>query len=331
MENNAGLNDTVKYFWSPSVRWEKKDNEVRIEIFSYKGYIVDVFPQFYYLTQKGITLDELKNALKEFDERRILNFALDLNKKRVLVNSILTPAEIFFPQNYLFENKYSEKIKYDADELNSFKKKQLNRDMFESECKNLKLASNIEYPEYISERKTYRSFNKSDKIDFGVFSKLISVFKQLKENGVTKYNYASAGGLYPIDIYIYVKEDRVSNVDSGLYYYNPVDNVLKLFNSSCQITKDAHFFTNQSIFENSAFTIFLVYNADVTMPKYGGMGYYYSLIDAGIMVGLITTVAETCGIGLCSIGDMDFRKIEKHFSLNRNQIFLHAIEVGLKI
>lgn len=66
------------------------------------------------------------------------------------------------------------------------------------------------------------------------------------------------------------------------------------------------------------------------MPKYGGMGYYYACIDTGIMVEVLTQVAEENDIGLCSIGDMNFSKIEKYFDLSKNQVLLHIVEVGLK-
>jgi hypothetical protein len=48
------------------------------------------------------------------------------------------------------------------------------------------------------------------------------------------------------------------------------------------------------------------------------------------MISALTQAAELVDIGLCSIGEMSFRKIEKYFKLNERQVYLHTIEGGLK-
>lgn len=321
--------EAEKYYWSPAVRWEIRADEVKIEIFSYKDFVVELFPRFYFLTQKGIGITELLGEFPRVDSRRLSRFVDDLIRKRILVNSILTPHEVFYSQGYLFQNDYSEKIVCDAVALEQFKKKQLQRNYAPQNSKSIDLK-NEPLPEWLAKRRSYRTFNTEHKLSFKVFSRLFSVFKQIREGANIRYFYASAGGLYPIDIYVYVKENRVESVGKGLYYYSPVTNSLSLINENVTITKEAHYFTNQAIFEQSACSVFFVYNAEATMPKYGGMAYFYACVDSGIMVASLTAVAELHDIGLCSIGDMQFRKIEKYFQLNRNQVFLHAVEIGLK-
>lgn len=319
-----------RYFWSPTVRWEQKENDVRIEVFSYKGYAAKLFPRFYFLTQKGVFLKDLIAEFPEVDPQRLLVFCKDLIRKRVLVNTILTAPEIFYPQGYLFQNKYSDDIKYDAKALNKFREKHLSRTCENCSSNKLKLSNPREYPAFISERRSYRDFDQESRVSFEQLSSLLSVLKQVRNGEHIKYYYASAGGLYPIDVYIYAKANRIENVDKGLYYYSPLDNSLSLVDNTVEIPDDAHYYTNQQIFRNSAFSIFLFYNAEVTMPKYDGMGYLYAFIDAGIMVGGLTLAAELCNLGLCSIGDMNFRKIEKYFELSKNQVFIHSIEGGVK-
>ena len=51
------------------------------------------------------------------------------------------------------------------------------------------------------------------------------------------------------------------------------------------------------------------------MPKYGGMAYIYACIDTGIMVSLLTYIAEAEEVGSCSIGEMDYKKIKPLFPL----------------
>lgn len=326
----SNVDGDKKYYWSPSVGWEKIGNEIRIEIVVYPAIFADLFPEFYYMLRKGATKIEILNEFSKIDSRKLNGFISNLITNKILVSSILTPAEIFYPQTKMFRNEFSEKIFYDQQEYKNFKKKQLTRSCYFQNNTTVKLEDNLEFPEFILRRRTYRSFNECVKMPFNVFSKLLSVFGQKKENDSIRYLYASAGGLYPIDVYVYVKENRIENVKQGLYYYNPMDNSLKLVDDVNGVTEDCHYYINKNIFKSSAFSIFLIYNAGANMPKYGGMGYFYACIDAGIMVGTLTQVAELNDVGLCSIGDMDYKKIKRFFNLNENQIFFHDIECGLK-
>ncbi|HHU52055.1 MAG TPA: AMP-binding protein [Firmicutes bacterium] len=172
-------------------------------------------------------------------------------------------------------------------------------------------------------------FNQKDKISFPTFSRLLSVFRQIREENKIRYYYACAGGLYPIDIFVYVKENRVEGLEEGLYYYNPRENALYLVNNDV-ITDQAHYFTNKAIYNSSAFSLFFIYNAEVTMPKYGADGYFYACIDTGIMVSTLTHVAEALNIGLCSIGDMMFDQIREKFNLAEEQVWIHTVEGGIK-
>ena len=320
------ITDELIVYWAPSLNWSKDSYEVKIETYSYSGFVVNIFPEFYLLTQNGIKINELIRHFSGINSEDLNIFITDLINKRILVESVLSPKEIFHSQERLFQNPYKEEYLLDPNNYSRFKKSQLNR-KFEK-CIDEKITIlDLELPAVITNRKTCRVF-KNTKISFETFSKLLTAFKQKRSNEGIKYNYASAGGLYPIDMFLYVKENRVENVKAGLYYYNPVNNQLELVSKSCVITKDAHYHVNKTIFESSAFSLFLVYDASVTMPRYQGMGYFYACIEVGIMVGLLTQIAELNQIGLCSIGEMNFNKVEKYLKLNKNQVFLHAIELG---
>lgn len=67
------------------------------------------------------------------------------------------------------------------------------------------------------------------------------------------------------------------------------------------------------------------------MPKYGGDGYLYALIDAGIIVDKLTQIAEILNMGLCSIGVIDFDNISHLFKLGKYETLLHTVEIGLKL
>ncbi len=324
MENNE------KYFWSPSVRWKKIDHEIRIEIFSYSGFVNDLFPDFYFLTQNGVMIEELISKYSYVGKNKFTLFLKDLIKKKILVKGVLTPQEIFYPQGYLFNPKVKDGAKKDPLELDKPVEKQPGGEGAFGNDKKIILKPNPQIPDIISHRRTCRTFDQNRLIDENAFSNLLAVLGQVKKGDHIRYYYASSGSSYPIDVYVYVKKDRVANIAGGLYCYKPAENSLNLVNEMFEIPKNAHYFTNQNIFLGSAFSIFFIFNAESTMPKFGGMGYFYGLIETGIMVSTMTCVAEANGIGICSIGDMNFKKIEKYFKLNEKQVHIHTVEAGLK-
>ncbi|MDD4112777.1 MAG: SagB/ThcOx family dehydrogenase [Herbinix sp.] len=324
------LDINEKYFWSPAITWKINNDNLEIAVFEYSGIAIEYFPKFYYITQDGITIDKLLESFSNYDSNLMLGFVKDLIKNRILVHGILAPHELFYTQDRLFESPYNEDILYNPEKYDAYKHDQMTRSF--KNCKNDKISLNVDYefPASITERITHREFDEGRKVPFETFCKLISVFRQKNVAGHPRYNYASAGGLYPIDIFLYIKDNRVEGVKAGLYYYNPLDNSIELVSDTCVISEEAHFHTNKKIYNSSAFSLFAIYDAQVTMPKYSGMGYLYAFIDTGIMVELLTQVAELNNIGLCSIGDMNFKRIEKYFKLYKSHIFLHDIEIGLK-
>ncbi|NJD03239.1 MAG: AMP-binding protein, partial [Ruminiclostridium sp.] len=322
--------DEREYYWSPVMHWEKANDKILIRNCTCPRIALDIFPRFYFLTQKGILIKTLIDEFLAVDQEELKAFIKELIRNRVLVDSILTPQEIFSTQNTLFKNLYNDEIIYVAEESYKYKIKQLNRTHEYYEYGKITLDNNVEYPSYIARRRTYRTFNEALEISFKKFSQLLSIFKQKRIDKEIRYYYASAGGLYPIDVFVYVKKDRIENIKQGLYYYNPIDNSLGLVNDKIAISDKIYYFTNKSIFNASAFTIFLIYNAEANMPKYSSGGYFYACLDAGIMVSTVTQIAELLDIGLCSMGDIDFNRIKRYFKLNENQVLIHTIDGGLK-
>ncbi|MFZ5989460.1 MAG: AMP-binding protein [Bacillota bacterium] len=328
--SNIDFNNTIKYYWSPIMQWYREGNRIYIGKQSYTGFVVDIFPKIYFLAQKGVTLNGLVSEFDNINPSQLKEFIEGLIANKVLVCSLLSPYEVFSTQNSLFKNEYGEEMYFVQEEYDKFKYKQLSRTFEPCSDYRVALEDGHDYPDSIKERRSHRSFDEGAKIPFNVFSQLLAVFKQNREYNDIRYYYASAGGLYPIDVFVYIKENRIENLKQGLYYYHPVSNSLNLVNDEEFITEDAHYFVNKEIYKSSAFSIFLIYNAEANMPKYGSNGYFYSILDAGIMTATLNHVAETLNIGLCSIGDMDFKRIEKHFKLNENQVFIHLIEGGIK-
>lgn len=319
-------------FWAPSVTWTvTTENFLKIQNFLFKDFGAVLFPQFYFETCRGILKADLIEKFPDYDTEKISSFIQQLEERKILINEIQEPDELFFPQNKVFQpyNCYKKEMRINENELGKFVNDSLMRETRFVNLKTIELKRK-EPSNFFVNRRTTRCFDIKKQIKFADISELLSVMRQKNIDGERKYYYSSAGGLYPIDCYLYVKGERVQGIDEGIYYYAPCEGALKLINESPAITKDAHYFLNQNIFEVSAFSIFFVYNAMASMPKYGSVAYYYAIIDLGIMVEALSIQAELIGLGSCSIGDMDFRKIRSQFKLERNEKYLHCMEFGQK-
>jgi hypothetical protein len=86
---------------------------------------------------------------------------------------------------------------------------------------------------------------------------------------------------------------------------------------------------NRPIFEEAAFSIFFVAQLSAIAPMYGERSMHYATIEAGLMAQLLETSAPACGIGLCQIGDLDFKRIRDLFALDQSHVLVHSLLGGL--
>lgn len=321
-----------KFYWSPSAVWYiDSNNQLIINNDIYSQELALLFPKFYYLTVQGSLTTELLHQYIDHDANMVRNFINVLLNNKVLVHTIDDVSNIFTAQSRLFKqhNTFDNQIRVNPTAKKEFTNQSLKRDIIYTQSPIALESVDIE-DSIILGRKSTRKFNTKEVISFKQFSGLLSILKERLVDNKSQYNFASGGGLYPIDYYIYIKENRVENLPQGIYLYVPYANELRMVSVTNENFKDAHYFANQDIFEGSAFSIYLIYNAMYSMPKYDGLGYYLGIVDSGIISHTLTMSAEFNGLGSCIIGEMNFNLIREFFKLNETQTYLHCIEFGLK-
>ena len=181
--------------------------------------------------------------------------------------------------------------------------------------------------EYI-ERRSHRHFVEQP-IPMADFSKFIGCLRQIPINGRPKYLYASAGGLYPVQTYLHVKEGRIEGISTGTYYYHPANHRLVLLSANASIDRNIHErFVNRPIYDESAFSIFLIARLDAIEPMYGEHSLDFAILEAGYMSQLMMMSAIECQIGLCPIGVLDFKRIRYLFILEEKHRLVHSLLGG---
>ena len=179
-----------------------------------------------------------------------------------------------------------------------------------------------------SQRISYRRFDQ-DLLTFEQFARFMETLRSIRvpEYPFPRYRYGSAGGLYPVQIYVLVKPQRISSISPGISYYHPEKHQLEFLTPDSEIPHSVYK-GNEDIYEEAAFAVFLIANKDAIEPLYGSQSKAYCLMEAGIISHLLESAAFSFGIGLCQIGGLDFSKIRHLFQLDPGHEYLHCLLGG---
>jgi SagB-type dehydrogenase family enzyme len=177
-------------------------------------------------------------------------------------------------------------------------------------------------------RQSYRIFQE-ESITLEHFSQFLNCLRQIQLDNIPfpKYRYASAGNLYPVQAYIYIKPGRVKDLASGMYYYHPVKHHLVLLSEINEID-GAFYGENQAIFDKAAFSLFLIGQMTAITPMYGELSRDFCLIEAGYISHLLMESSVEQNIGLCPIGYVELEKFRDLLCLETSHVLLHSFVGG---
>lgn len=178
-----------------------------------------------------------------------------------------------------------------------------------------------------TERRSVRDFA-SGLLPFAQFGQFLRCLAQIEMDGLPKYRYASGGGLYPVQTYLYIKSDRIEGIPRGVYYYHPKHHQLLLISSEAYLDNSSQMPHNREIFDRAAFVIFFIGQLKAIEPLYGEFARDFCLLEAGYMSQLLMMVAPAYQIGLCPIGAMEFERVRPFFHLEESHIPVHLLFGG---
>lgn len=184
-------------------------------------------------------------------------------------------------------------------------------------------------PRSFIERQSYRRYAAAPvpRIAFSTF------FESLRRVTVPtspfpKLRYPSAGGLYPVQTYVFVKEGRVEGVAGGYYYYDPVAHRLAATAPGADMASDVYVGYLEATFAACAFAVFFIADLRAITPLYGQLSRDMCLIEAGYMGQLLADAGPAVDIGLCPIGALTFDPIRARFGLHEQHQLVHSLVAG---
>lgn len=179
----------------------------------------------------------------------------------------------------------------------------------------------------VLQRKSQRHFG-STPLTRNALSQWLGSLSADMSSGFARYPYASAGGLYPVQTYLYVKAGKVEGLEEGLYYYHPVQHSLLLVDSNVRISGELFAAVNQAIYASASVALFMVANLDVLESHYGENATPLVILEAGAMSHLLEERAAYEKLGACQIGGFAFEHVRDAFNLNFKHQYLHCLLMG---
>ncbi|MFI0242109.1 amino acid adenylation domain-containing protein [Streptomyces sp. NPDC016845] len=162
---------------------------------------------------------------------------------------------------------------------------------------------------------------------------LLTVLARQDDDGVPRYAYGSAGGLYPVQTYLAVAPGGVEGIEAGTYYLDPAGPALVELDGpdGARRALDPVLYgeSNRPLAGQAGFAVHLVVRNAAVKPAYGELADRFGLLEAGAMAQLLRQRATDCRVGLCPIGDVYAEPLHEVLSLESDQTVLHTLLGGV--
>jgi len=137
-----------------------------------------------------------------------------------------------------------------------------------------------------------------------------------KQNNVRR-TVASAGAVYPIEIYISVREDGVHELEAGIYRYNSKNHTVQKISDSEITEKLSAACFNQKFIQQSSFNVLIASDNSKTKELYEERGDRYVFMEAGATTQNVYLEAVELNLGTVVIGAFDDEKVKELFGIDR--------------
>ncbi|MEE4678039.1 amino acid adenylation domain-containing protein [Pseudomonas alliivorans] len=219
----------------------------------------------------------------------------------------------------------------DPDQRARFKADQRGRRAFDRDLPEVRLQrpGDSRYTQRFSDYRSVRQYAPRP-VEAAAFAELLASLAQGQLDAQVKYQFPSAGGLYPIQAYLYIKPQRVNGVPGGAYYYDPVQHRLLALDSGVLDPDTYDYFVNRPVYENAAFSLFFIADMAAIEPLYGERSRDFCHIETGAMAQLLTMTAADHGLGLCGMGSLEEQQLPTLFDLGASHRLIYSMVGGLR-
>jgi len=146
-------------------------------------------------------------------------------------------------------------------------------------------------------------------------------------DGLLRRSVPSAGGLFPLDVYVFLR--KVEGVGPGLYRYDGETASLDLLRDGDQFETLRPELYPYPMVEDANMVLALVATFARTQAKYGPRGYRYILLEAGHVGQNVSLRAVELGLGSLCMGGYADARLNQVLELDpRRAGVVYAIAIG---
>ncbi len=120
--------------------------------------------------------------------------------------------------------------------------------------------------------------------------------------GATTKVIASAGGLYPLEVFLVCGQNTVGELPAGVYQYNSQGNSLRAITTGDNRNLVAHAAHRQLFLGQAPALVVIGAVFQRTTAKYGNRGMQYVFMDAGAANQNVLLQAESLGLHVATVG-----------------------------
>ena len=179
--------------------------------------------------------------------------------------------------------------------------------------------------EAIKKRRSQRTFLDRS-LSLSQVSQILWAAQGITEEGGFKRAAPSAGALYPLEIYLVVR--NVEELEEGVYHYHPQDHVVSFVLKGNYQDALAKACLSQSFVAASPLCIVIAAEHERTSIKYGERGIRYVLMEVGHVGGNICLQAVALGLASCPVGAFIDEEVSRVLELPRRLEPLYVLSVG---
>ncbi len=191
------------------------------------------------------------------------------------------------------------------------------------------LDGDVSLERTIHQRRTVRSFD-SKALTLMQFSQLLWAAQGTTDKGGFKRAAASAGALYPMDIYGAVGGDCIEGLDPGVYLYGPADHSIYLVKGGDVRRDIAVASLGQMWISYAPLTVVITAEYSRITGKYGQRGVKYAVMEAGHVGQNIFLQSEAMGLAAGIVGAFEDQKVIKVLGIKETHEPLLLMPVGYR-
>ncbi|MGB0504795.1 MAG: SagB/ThcOx family dehydrogenase [Pikeienuella sp.] len=148
-----------------------------------------------------------------------------------------------------------------------------------------------------------------------------------KDQKILRRSTPSAGGLYPLELYVLVR--NVEGLPKGVYHYDAIGDELELLTTDDWEPAANNAFLTWQFVEYAPFVICLGAVFERTQTKYGPRGYRYALLEAGHTAQNLCLTAEEMNLSSLCLGGYYDSILNGIFSFSgEDEAIIYAVAFG---